>query len=66
MTRTHAIIGINAVWALDSIIGLAGGWLEANALGTTVIVGQAIAVAVIAQMEFIGLRRMSRLTAPAT
>lgn len=52
-----AVITINVLWAIESVLALAFGWLEPNSLGRTLIVAQAIAVAVIAELQFLGLRR---------
>ena len=56
-----SIFALNALWAIESVLALAFGWLEPNALGQALIIGQAIAVAVIAELQFVGLRRASRL-----
>ncbi|MCF2524331.1 hypothetical protein [Bradyrhizobium sp. G127] len=52
-----AVIAINAVWAIDSIALLASGWMSPNLFGQALIVMQAIAVGVFAELQFIGLRR---------
>lgn len=52
-----AIIGINAVWAIDCVIALAGGWLDTNALGSAVLIAEAVFAAVLAEVELIALRR---------
>ena len=69
-TRRHllrpavwAIVTLNALWAIESVLALAFGWLEPNALGHAFIIGQAIAVAVIAELQFLGLRRARAVTA---
>ncbi len=51
------VIAVNAIWALDSIILLASGWMSPNLLGQALIVMQAIAVGVFAELQFIGLRK---------
>jgi hypothetical protein len=51
------IIGINAVWAIDCVIALAGGWLETNALGSTFIIAEAVVAAVLAEVQLIALKR---------
>jgi hypothetical protein len=58
-----AIVALNALWAIESVLALAFGWLEPNALGQAFIIGQAIAVAVIAELQFVGLRRARPVTA---
>ena len=69
-TRPHllrpavwGIIALNALWAIESVLALAFGWLEPNALGQAFIIGQAVAVAVIAELQFVGLRRARPVTA---
>lgn len=52
-----AVIAINAVWTIDSIVLLASGWVSPNLLGQAFIVMQAVAVGVFAELEFIGLRK---------
>ena len=52
-----AVIVCNALWAVDSILLLVGGLVSPTALGTTFIVAQALAVAILAELEYVGLRR---------
>lgn len=52
-----AIIAINIVWTVDSIVLLFGGWVAPNALGYAVVIAQAAGVLVLADLEFMGLRR---------
>ena len=51
------VIGANALWTVDSIALLFTGWVQPNALGQAFVVMQAIAVAVIAELQFIRLKR---------
>ena len=51
------VIGANALWTVDSIALLFTGWVQPNALGQAFVMMQAIAVAVIAELQFIGLKR---------
>jgi hypothetical protein len=51
------VIAGNALWVLDSIALLMSGWVMPTALGQAFIVVQAVAVAVLAELEYIGLRR---------
>ena len=53
------IISVNALWAVESLLALALGWLEPNAVGRYLVIAQAIAVAVIAELQFFGLRKAS-------
>ncbi len=50
------IIG-NLLWALDSFLLLLMGWFSPNTFGVAFIVTQAIGVAILADLEFIGLKR---------
>jgi hypothetical protein len=52
-----AIVTLNVLWAVESLLALAFGWLDPNALGRAFILVQGVAVAVIAELQFIGLRR---------
>jgi len=60
-----AVIILNAVWVIDSMLLLLSGWVQPTGLGTTFIVVQAVAVAVFAELQIIGLRRASRIQAAA-
>ncbi len=52
-----AVIAVNAIWAVDSFILLASGWVSPNLLGQALIVMQAVAVGVFAELQFVGLRK---------
>ena len=58
-----AIIGLNLLWTVESFVGLAAGWLAPNALGVAFVIAQAVAVAVIAELEMIAVRRPAQRTA---
>jgi hypothetical protein len=51
------IIAINALWVAASFGLLVSGLVEPNALGIAFVAMQAVAVAVFAEMQFVGLRR---------
>ena len=51
-----AIVG-NAAWTLGSIALLFSGAVSPNLLGQALIVAQAIATGVFAELQFIGLRK---------
>ncbi|OJY06078.1 MAG: hypothetical protein BGP04_11620 [Rhizobiales bacterium 62-17] len=57
------IIGINVLWTIESFVSLATGWLAPNALGTAVVVVQAVAVAVLAELEMMAVRRPAQRVA---
>lgn len=52
-----AVIVANAIWAIDSIVLLFTGWVQPNLLGYMFVAGQAAFVAVMAELEFIGMRK---------
>lgn len=59
------IAGINGGWAVVSVLALIAGWLTPNMPGTALVVVQAVAVAVIAELQVLGLRRGAVDTARA-
>jgi len=50
------IIGVNVLWAVDSVL-LAADWSALTAAGTAFVLAQAAAVVVLADLQFVGLRR---------
>ncbi|AMJ62239.1 hypothetical protein [Bosea sp. PAMC 26642] len=52
-----AVIGINLLWIADSIAILVAGWFSPTGLGIGFVLAQAGAVAVITELEVIGLKR---------
>ena len=55
-----AVVVCNALWTLDSLALLASGWIEPTLLGKVFVVFQALIVAVLAELQFFGLRRVRR------
>ena len=53
----------NALWALDSLLLLVSGWVAPTALGGSFVVAQALVVALLAELEYTGLRRSAPLAA---
>lgn len=51
----------NLVWAIDCVALLLGGWVAPTLLGQAWVLAQALTVAVLAELQFAGLRK----TAPA-
>jgi hypothetical protein len=51
------VVGLNLFWSIASLVLLVSGWVEPTTTGVVVVIGQAMAVAVIAALEIIGLRR---------
>jgi hypothetical protein len=58
-----AVIVGNAVWAIDSAILLASGWVHPTSAGTVFVITQAVAVAMYAELQLMGLRRSTPLAA---
>jgi hypothetical protein len=56
-TAVWAVIGVNAVWAIDSVVLLFTGWVQPNLLGYAFVIGQAAFVALMAELEIIGMRK---------
>jgi hypothetical protein len=57
-----AVIVANAIWALDSIVLLFTGWVQPSLLGHLFVAGQAAFVAVVVELEYIGLRKSPAAT----
>ncbi len=53
----EAVIAGNALWVVASVAVLALGVFDLNALGVAFVVAQAVAVAVLAELQFLGVRR---------
>jgi hypothetical protein len=51
------VIVLNALWAVDSVLLLLTRWVETTPMGEFFVIGQAVIVAIIAELELIGLRR---------
>jgi hypothetical protein len=60
-----AVVACNVLWALDSVLLLVTGWIEPTILGEVFVLGQALVVAVLAELEFLGLRRSTLVEAHA-
>ncbi|HEY8509171.1 MAG TPA: hypothetical protein VIL32_12480 [Steroidobacteraceae bacterium] len=52
-----AVIAINALWTLDSLLLLMTGWVEPTVLGYVFTIGQALVVAGLAGLQYAGLKR---------
>lgn len=57
----HAVIGINLLWIVDSLAILVLGWFAPTGLGIAFVLIQAAAVAIVTELEVIGLRRSPAL-----
>jgi hypothetical protein len=62
-----AIIIANLLWVADSAALLLGNWVAPTALGYAFVISQAVVVAALAELEYVGLRRLAgaRMPAPA-
>lgn len=57
-----AVVGINLLWAVDSLALLLTGWVAPNLLGVGFVVAQALVVAGFAWFQALGLRRSALKT----
>jgi hypothetical protein len=53
-----SIIIINALWAIASALLLLSGWVAPNALGYAFVIGQAVVVALLGELQYIALTRL--------
>ena len=58
-----AVIIANVVWAADSVLLLASGWVEPTRAGYAFVIAQALAVLMYAELQYMGLRRSHAATA---
>lgn len=58
-SAVKAIIVVNVLWPIASIIALLAGWLEATTLGTVWAILQAIVVAAFAELQYFGLKKQA-------
>lgn len=56
-TLVFAVIVLNILWAVDSVLLVLSGRVVTTLLGECFVVGHAMIIAVVAEMEFVGLRR---------
>jgi hypothetical protein len=56
-SRVWTVIGLNAAWVVASAAVLVSGAIQPNGFGVAFVIVQAIAVAVLAELQFAGLRR---------
>jgi hypothetical protein len=54
-----AVIGCNALWAIDCVALLFTGWIDPGVLGVAFILVQAVVVAAFAELQVVGLRRLA-------
>ncbi len=53
---TRVVVAANLLWSTDSVLLLVSGWAEPTALGYACVAGQALAVALFAALQYVGLR----------
>ena len=53
------IIGANLAWVVASVLLLLTGWVQPTMLGYGFVLGQAVAVAVFAELQILGLRKVA-------
>ena len=51
------VIALNMIWVVDSVALLFTSWVQPALLGYAFVAAQAAAVAVLAELEYVGLRR---------
>jgi hypothetical protein len=51
------VVACNAVWAVDSLLLLASGWVSPSTLGYAFVIMQAAVVAVFCELQVTGIRR---------
>ena len=61
--QVWSVIAINALWVIDSAVLLMSGWVQPTAFGNAFIIAQAVVVGVLAELQYIGVRRAMTLTA---
>jgi hypothetical protein len=52
-----SVILLNALWTLDSFLLFVTGWVSPTQLGYAFVTAQAIGVAVLASLEYVGLKK---------
>jgi hypothetical protein len=56
------VIALNVLWLIDSVLTIVAGWTQPTELGTAVVIAQAVGVAVLAELEYLGLKRAPAIT----
>jgi hypothetical protein len=51
------IIACNALWTAASLLLLVSGWVAPTALGYAFVIAQALAVGILGELQYVGLRR---------
>ena len=58
-----AVVIGNGLWAADSLLLLASGWVAPTPAGYAFVIAQALAVLMYAEFQYVGLRRSERAVA---
>jgi hypothetical protein len=58
-----AVLAINALWIVDSLLLLVAGWIAPNLLGHIFVIGQALLVLLFLELELVGLKRSESVVA---
>jgi hypothetical protein len=56
----YVVVAANAMWAVDSVVVALAGWGDPTTTGTVWLLLQAAVVAVLAELQLAGARRMGR------
>lgn len=54
------IVSLNVLWAIDSVLLIALGWTAPTTIGIVFVLGQALIVAAFAELQYVGITRMTR------
>jgi len=52
------VIAYNGLWTIDSFAFLLSGWISPTTLGIAFVAAQALAVGVLAALQYVGLRNV--------
>lgn len=55
-----ALVGFNVLWAVESVGLVALGRAQPTALGLAVVIGQAVAALIVAELQYLSLRKARR------
>ncbi len=58
-----AVLALNALWVVDSLLLLVAGWVAPNLLGHAFVIAQALVVVLFIELELLGLKRSEPLPA---
>jgi hypothetical protein len=58
-----AVILLNVLWTVDSVLLLVSGWITPTEAGYAFVLAQALGVAMFAALEFVGLRKSATTAA---